>query len=628
MNLSSAKTHGKKVLSVTLIGLAITGGAFAFLTVSLIAAAYGYELAFQDKIFPGVRVAGLRLDGKTRAEAEFIIQQLVDRALPTNFVFQVNGKQILLPRTNVSLNDPDLTRDFINYDLGPAIDQAMLSGREADGFRNAFKRVQLFLQPQNIPVTTTVAKPVIQELLRSEVIELLPTMRDAELIVSVSTTSTNGFDAVIKPEQAGVYADLDSAIDVLEKQAYRLSFQPIQIKTTSVIPKIGQRDIEPLLSQIPKFLQRAPFTVTQDRLKTVVTSSTIAEWLTVSSTDSGAVLAIHPEQVEKSLTAFASEILQEPQDGKLVLDEQGKLQEFIAPIEGVRIDGVITSERILDAWANSSSSAEIAFQKITPNIEGEDAERLGIRELIGVGKSSFSGSPTNRRKNIALGAKKMNGVLIPPDGIFSQLGALGKIDGTNGWLQELVIKGNKTTPEYGGGLCQVGSTSFRMALASGLPIVERRNHSYRVRYYEPAGTDATIYEPAPDFRFKNDTSHHILITTEIKGDTLTFYAWGTKDGRISEQTSPKIYNIVPPPPLKLIPTTELPIGEKKCTESAHAGATASFDYRVTYPNGEIKKETFTSYYRPWGAVCLIGATAEDVNSSNSQVDETGINNPN
>ena len=226
----------------------------------------------------------------------------------------------------------------------------------------------------------------------------------------------------------------------------------------------------------------------------------------------------------------------------------------------------------------------------------------------------------------------MNGVLLAPGENFSQLGVLGEIDGAHGWYQELVIKGNETVPEYGGGLCQVGSTSFRMALASGLEIVERRNHSYRVRYYEPAGTDATIYSPAPDFRFKNNTNHHILITSEIKGDMLAFYAWGTSDGRKAEQTKPKIYNIVAPPPLKLIPTTELPVGKRRCTESAHAGATASFDYTVTFPNGEVKKETFTSYYRPWGAVCLVGATAEDVAASQNPaatvVDETGINNPN
>ena len=90
----------------------------------------------------------------------------------------------------------------------------------------------------------------------------------------------------------------------------------------------------------------------------------------------------------------------------------------------------------------------------------------------------------------------------------------------------------------------------------------------------------------------------------------------------------RVYNVVAAPPTKLIPTTDLPVGVKKCSESAHAGASASFDYAVAYADGTYKKETFTSYYKPWGAVCLIGATPEEVTASKSTVDETGVNNPN
>ena len=69
-------------------------------------------------------------------------------------------------------------------------------------------------------------------------------------------------------------------------------------------------------------------------------------------------------------------------------------------------------------------------------------------------------------------------------------------------------------PEYGGGLCQIGTTVFRAAVNSGLPITERRPHAYRVVYYEPAGFDATIYDPRPDLRFINDTENYILIQTK------------------------------------------------------------------------------------------------------------------
>ena len=186
-----------------------------------------------------------------------------------------------------------------------------------------------------------------------------------------------------------------------------------------------------------------------------------------------------------------------------------------------------------------------------------------------------------------------------------------------GWLPELVIKGNKTVPELGGGLCQIGTTLFRAILASGLPITERQSHSYRVRYYEPAGADATIYEPRPDFRFVNDTGNYLLINGYVEGDEVTFEVWGTKDGRTTlftgrNETSsifkllPKIFNITPPPPKKIVETLDLAPGKTKCTETAHAGADAEFTYSVTYANGTVKKETYRSHYRPWQAVCLVG----------------------
>lgn len=243
---------------------------------------------------------------------------------------------------------------------------------------------------------------------------------------------------------------------------------------------------------------------------------------------------------------------------------------------------------------------------------------MGIKEIIGVGRSDFSGSPSNRRKNIANGVKKLDGTIVMPGEEFSLLKALGPIVASEGWLPELVIKGNKTVPELGGGLCQIGTTTFRGALASGLPITVRQSHSYRVRYYEPAGTDATIYEPNPDFRFKNDMTTPVLIhvyTTD--GDELIYEFWGTRDGRgtqfIGQQTvsvvddlKPSIFNVTSPPPTRLIETLDLKPGQKKCTEVAHAGADTEFTYTVTYANGIKNEQVFRSHYRPWQAVCLVG----------------------
>jgi hypothetical protein len=139
----------------------------------------------------------------------------------------------------------------------------------------------------------------------------------------------------------------------------------------------------------------------------------------------------------------------------------------------------------------------------------------------------------------------------------------------------------------------------------------RQNHSYRVSYYEPAGMDATIYDPLPDVRFINDTPDYLLIQARIEGDNLYFDFWGKSDGRQATTTTPVIFNIVKPAPTKIIETTDLKPGERRCTESSHNGADTYFDYTVIYPDGEEKVERFKSHYVPWRAVCLVGAEPEE-----------------
>ena len=111
-------------------------------------------------------------------------------------------------------------------------------------------------------------------------------------------------------------------------------------------------------------------------------------------------------------------------------------------------------------------------------------------------------------------------MLIAPDEEFSFNRALGEVGPAQGYLPELVIKNNKTIPEYGGGVCQVSTTMFRAAVYSGLEVTERRPHAYPVKYYNPQGFDATVYSPSPDLKFKNNTGGWILIQTRIEGNNL------------------------------------------------------------------------------------------------------------
>lgn len=599
------------VVAAVLIGL-MAGGAFA---------AIGYGRLYDGRIFPGVRVLGIRLDGLTTGEARETVNKTVDAALKEGIRFRTIGadgksRDVSLSATTVA-TDPDASRDLVHYDIEPAVVAALSYGRGGNLLFDTLARWRARVSPVSLDAGTVIDEDGIRQALGVALQDAFPLVQDAALKITWNA-EVKGADVTVIPEQAGRGLDVDPALRTLRAQAERLQFQPIEIRSREMKPAVLVADAERLKSGVPDLLSHAPFKISYQNKIYSVTPELLASWLGIVRDGRAVSLGIIPERFAAGIRKLDPTIEKTAKQGSLLI-EDGKIKSFEAGTEGVAINDAATLSAIHTSWTSGSATGTypLVVTRTEPALTGQDPERLGIREIIGVGHSNFSGSPTNRRKNIALGVNKVNGTLIAPGAEFSMLETLGPVTAENGWLPELVIKGNKTEPELGGGLCQIGTTTFRAALSSGLPITERRNHSYRVRYYEPAGTDATIYEPKPDFRFRNDTSHHVLIHAFIEGDDITYEFWGTEDGREAvfrgqkEVTSvddlkPRVFNVTAPPETKLVETLDLKPGQKKCTEVAHAGADAEFTYKVTYGDGTVKEEVFRSHYRPWQAVCLVG----------------------
>ncbi|QQR54419.1 VanW family protein [Candidatus Peregrinibacteria bacterium] len=209
----------------------------------------------------------------------------------------------------------------------------------------------------------------------------------------------------------------------------------------------------------------------------------------------------------------------------------------------------------------------------------------GVTGLVGLGYSDFSGSPYNRIHNIKTGIAQFNGVLIDQGAEFSFMGHLSPVDAGHGFLPELVIKGDETIPEYGGGLCQISSTLFRAALYSGLPITARRNHSYAVSYYARPfgyGLDATVYDPAPDLKFVNDTAGALLVQAYTEGNAAYYVFYGTYDARTVTMEGPYSYNYNTVGPQTTY-TDKLAPGERELKEYSHTGFTTDWYRTVVYP---------------------------------------------
>ncbi|TSD00769.1 MAG: VanW family protein [Parcubacteria group bacterium Athens0714_25] len=274
-----------------------------------------------------------------------------------------------------------------------------------------------------------------------------------------------------------------------------------------------------------------------------ISRSEFSQWIKISTelTNEISSQSIDQEKIESFLATLAQKTDKNPINAKLKI-EDGEVATLESSKNGLKLD-IPKSIQILSAKLsekNIPAVISLPSIKVEPKIREDGISKLGINKLIGEGKSNFRGSPTNRIHNIKVATNQFDGIIIAPEEEFSFVKLLGEVDGEHGYLPELVIKNDRTEPEFGGGICQVSTTAFRAAIYSGLEITARRNHAYPVSYYNPQGMDSTIYIPRPDLRFINNTPGNILIQTRIEGTELTFQFYGTDDKRIVEVDGPHI----------------------------------------------------------------------------------------
>lgn len=297
--------------------------------------------------------------------------------------------------------------------------------------------------------------------------------------------------------------------------------------------------------------------------------------------------------------------------------EEGRVLEFVPSEDGILTDRNLLKSEIsqkiteLANSENDDATIQLPHKKTVPEITTASINNLGIKEKIGTGHSTFRGSITSRIHNIKLASSKFNGVLIAPGETLSFNKTLGDVSKVTGYQQAYIIKDGQTVLGDGGGVCQVSTTFFRAALNAGLPITERRGHSYRVSYYEQGfspGLDATVFDPTTDLKIKNDTQNYILVQTIFneKEYKLTFNLYGTGDGRISVVGKPIIKEVSPPPEDLYIDDPTLKNGVVKQIDYKAWGAKVYFNYKVEKDGAVLFEKIFYSNYQPWQAKFLRG----------------------
>jgi vancomycin resistance protein YoaR len=598
--------------------LAFAGGLSLIIIGTTVAASLTLQ-TYHGRILPGVRINGVYVGGLTEAEAFDAVEKQVNTMITGGLPVELQGRRGTVPLIPSGATDPDLIYPIINFDVAAGVKEALGKGRTGT--------LGQWYGPLFYPIFRTgrVQAPVSLATLRfaEAVRETFPNSENPGTPTDfVIIKTADSLDITVVPPTPGTTIDIDSAAQSLLVDAEDLNLTLTKLNIIDRTDLVTVAEAESLINDAKKAILNAPLTLLHQEAdgfnyEYILSEEDLINLLApVRNTAEQAVLGLDPVGSQNMLATLRQDLNLPTQNAEFILNGN-RVTTFTPSRPGRQVD----EEHLFTALeagliSGPNSIITIPMRVTEPTISTADSNTLGIVEKLGTGYSAYKGSPANRRANIAHGLSKINGLLIAPGETFSLLAALRPFTLADGYLAELVIKGDEIKPEVGGGLCQIGSTTFRAAMNSGLEIAERRNHSLVVSYYnDPSnnqpGTDATIYDPAPDLKITNDTGHYVLLQTENNTETseLFFHFWGTSDGRKAYYTPPEVLSWSGYGAKVIKETDRLPPGKQEC-QAPHSGATTTFTYVIERPDGTKNEREFRSTYRSLPQICLVGKATD------------------
>lgn len=575
----------KENLNTLLIvgAIVLTSGAIFFLAIFLF-----LELFYSSKVFPRVKVAGIEIQNKTKEEVRELLTAKTQEWSEMPMVLYFEDR--------VEISKEELEIDF---NIEETVSKVYETGRSGNFYRQALDRLSILFTGENLSITVSGGA------INSRIEEISQEFNIDGINLGLSVSDGGIIETEAKSGKEVRQYKLKALI--LE-QIGSLRNDELKIPFKRIYPSTDLTKVDEIKEELKGFMESS-LVLRDGSSSWTIDSEQIGEWLSVNS-KTYSLVRLDPYAY--NLTRYINKFIDQSGlmgfvGGELESSlKESELNEYLGNIaKDIDIEAknaqlsVVAGEAVIEAndingrklnidnarrgivyaLRNNKNTVDLSVDTVRAQVRKDNIDKLGIKQLISQGKSDFSNSSSARIHNIKVGALKFDGLLIAPGEEFSFNKYLGPVDASGGFLPELVIKPGKLVKEYGGGLCQVATTTFRAALYSGLPVTERKNHSFVVSHYfwpfSVAGTDATIYPPHPDLRFTNDTGNYILIQTYSMGNILYFDFYGDIGDRKSTIEGPTVVS------------------------RGDDGSLITVFYRNVYNGDNLKrKDTFKSYYKP------------------------------
>ncbi|WP_337868586.1 VanW family protein [Meiothermus sp.] len=544
----------------------------------------GFERYHHNRVFAGVEAAGVKVGSLTLEEATAKIAAETQNIAPPRLTLKAGDKALEVSASELGWKP----------DARATAERAFAIGRNRLTERMAALRgqVQIPLVPSVDPGALEKRLQAIAQSLEYPPINARVVFKDGQYTVT--------------PEKAGLKLDIQSAIETYIKYPEQtvLEFFP-----KTITPRVTAAMLEPVARKANELLRPVTLVYAETRLagggqvrKRTLQVNEVAALLSVQEE-----VRVNRAALGKTLAQMAQQFDRLPVDARYVVDQDGQLT--VRPeVEGWKLNQPETLKRLeLELLRPDLSELRLTVVPKAARVRAADLPKAEDLQLLAEATTYYSGSAPERIANVHAAARNLDGYIVAAGGVFSFNDAIGSISPENGFKEALVISEGRTVKGVGGGVCQVSTTAFRALYQAGLPILERNQHAYRVRWYDNiVGFDAAVYQPYLNLRARNDTPGPLVVRSTVTRTTHTVRIYGIPDGRKVEVSKPVILSRTPHPPPQYIVEPSLRPGQVKQVDWAVDGFRTRITRSITRPNGKVDVDVLNSNFRPWRAVYQVG----------------------
>jgi vancomycin resistance protein YoaR len=583
---SPGGARGRRVL------LLVLGAICAVLGLVVIASLVEHSM-YADKVLPGVEVDTLAVGGQTELSASDDVARLATDLERTPLKAKAGDRTFTA--------DPAIIG--FTVDVDKTVEQASEAGRSGNPLAMVASTVTRRFRPEKVDLVVKYDDTRLQGLLDGWSTVLTTGLVEGGLrfdgttVVPIAPKPGTG---LVRDE---AQARLLGALRATERT-------DIELPVGQVMPQVDQAAVDRAAAQA-RALLATDHQIVAGLSPVTLTSTKLAPTLGTRIVENELELIIDPAKLKTALGAAFMQAEQPPVDATFAINSDNSVS--VVPSK----DGTVIDMNALAVDLLKNEKTIVA--KVTKKHPVRDtawAKKLGITKQV----SSFTTEHpccAPRVDNIHRAADVLNNTVVEPGKLFSLNDVLGPRTAEKGYVKAPILVEDGFGEDYGGGISQLTTTLYNAVFFGGYEDVEHAPHRFYITRY-PMGREATINYPITDLKFRNDTTHGVLIRTNYSDEAITVTFYGDNDGRVVREENRKILKEVPitqnlvtcPAKPNEDPTNicaTLAPGEQAEQQTGETGYDVTFERVIDQPGKPQYRKRYSVHYPMLPVRILVGA---------------------